>query len=105
MTAPIAQEMPYGFTGLGGIAADGVTLEMVLNQTFAQAVNNYAIRAPITKRFKGFEGSCTRTVKAAGLNVNCTEESIPRTNNGTVVVNGTVIGNILNGSVFQTSFS
>jgi hypothetical protein len=76
VTAPISQELPYGYSGYGNI--DGVSSEqIILNQTFAQVVNDYTTRAPIKTSFTGCAGSCLGTVKAAGLAVNCSANSVP----------------------------
>ncbi|KAE9368601.1 hypothetical protein N431DRAFT_444024 [Stipitochalara longipes BDJ] len=66
VTALIAEELPYGFTGLWPA--------MVMNQTFLQVVTDYTVRNPITVNFTGCEGKCVGSMKAAGLAVNCSDE-------------------------------
>ena len=74
VTAPIAQEIPYGYTALANI--DGAEQLTVMKQTFAQIVNAYARRDPIITDFRGCVGNCSGTVKVAGLAINCSISSV-----------------------------
>lgn len=79
VTAPIAQELPYGYTGY----ADNPT-DIVMNETFSQIVNAYIKREKITTSFFGCSGNCSGIVKAAGLAVDCSENStVWKTSNST----------------------
>jgi hypothetical protein len=84
VTAAIAQEIPYGYTGYGSFAGNssyfGGPAIMVMNVTFAEIFNQYLTRSPITTTFTGCVGSCVGTIKAAGLALECSEESIPWSN-------------------------
>lgn len=89
VTAPIAQELPYGFTATGSFGwieeslnASGPGL-LVMNQTFAQVVNSYIIGENITSSFTGCTGKCSGTVKAAGLAIDCSSKSVPWSTNKT----------------------
>ncbi|KAF4622773.1 hypothetical protein G7Y89_g14253 [Cudoniella acicularis] len=55
----------------------------VINVTFAKIVDSYIKREEITTSFSGCSGTCSGTVKAPGLAINCTEDTIPWNNNGT----------------------
>jgi hypothetical protein len=81
VTAPIAEELPYGYTGYGIINSNFGPYSIVMNQTFAQVVNAYTTRAPITTAFTGCVGNCSGTIKAAGLAVNCSIDAIPWNSN------------------------
>ncbi|KAH8596711.1 hypothetical protein B0O99DRAFT_106910 [Bisporella sp. PMI_857] len=66
----ISEELPYGYTGYGGIKLlDG----MAASQEFAEIVNAYNSREPIIANFFSCAGSCSRTIKAAELAINCSE--------------------------------
>ncbi|PVH83459.1 hypothetical protein DL98DRAFT_585746, partial [Cadophora sp. DSE1049] len=71
VTAPIAQEIPYGYTGMTG------GYSMVMNRTFAKIVDSYIKREKIITPFSGWSGNCSGVVKAAGLAVNCSTDSTP----------------------------
>lgn len=79
VTAPIALEIPYGSTAFGVISDAYGPQSLVMNQSFAQVVNSYSNRDPIITQFTGCVGQCSGTVKAAGLAVNCSMDSVPWT--------------------------
>ncbi|MAD87665.1 MAG: hypothetical protein CL912_32295 [Deltaproteobacteria bacterium] len=54
----------------------GSVAQLVMNQTFAQVFSDYLTRTPLISSFTGCAGNCSGTVKAAGLQVNCSEESL-----------------------------
>ena len=94
VTAAIAQEIPYGYTGYGFFSVNssyfGGPAIMVMNATFADIFNQYVTRAPITTTFTGCVGSCVGTIKAAGLALECSHETalwsnIENVNNETTV--------------------
>lgn len=95
VTAPIAQEIPYGYTALASIT--GPQQLTVMNQTFAQIVNSYNRRDPIITGFGGCVGNCSGAVKAAGLAMNCSSSS--------VIWNNTHDVNVGNGDVFESAFT
>lgn len=89
VTAPIAQEMPYGYTGgwFGDVPLS-TSQRFIMNTTFAQIVNSYITRdkTPLTNAETGFEGcsgECYGTIKAAGLATNCSSVEVPWDNNST----------------------
>lgn len=87
VTAPIAQEMPYGYTGgWFGETFTSTSQKFIMNTTFAQIVNSYITRdkTPLTVAQTGFTGcigECFGTVKAAGLATTCSLEEVPWDNN------------------------
>jgi hypothetical protein len=84
VTALIAEELPYGYTGFGNILTDD---QLVMNQTFVQVFNSYLTRAPITTDFSGCVGTCTGEIKAAGLKFDCLDESSYQDFNSSSIVN------------------
>lgn len=101
VTAPIAQEMPYGYTGLAELNNPAL-YSIIMNQSFAQAVNSFSQRTPMTTEFTGCVGTCTGTVKAAGLAMNCSTDSLPWKNNQSLPAGPDGV----NGSeVFSSSFT
>lgn len=58
VTSPIAQELPYGYTGFRtffGVSPP----QLVMNKTFGQVFNSYITRDPITAPFTGCGGKCS----------------------------------------------
>ena len=100
VTAPIAQQLPYGYTAFGSIS--GPSPQFVMNQTFAEVVNNYNIRAPITTSFHGCHGNCSGVIKAAGLAMNCSLDSIPWDNS---IGTDNFLNNITLPNVFNSNFT
>lgn len=69
ITATIAREIPYGYTG----AQYGrVPAQQVMTQPMIAAFNDYNSRVPITTGFAGCTDTCTGFVDAAGLAAECT---------------------------------
>jgi hypothetical protein len=83
-TAPIAKELPYDFTEYRTIFFPSQAI--VINQTFAQVVNNYNTRTPIVSGFTGCVGAYSNTIKATRLAINCSQEEGPWDNNDTSTV-------------------
>lgn len=85
VTASIAQEIPYGYTGgwFGDVPYGDPLQKFIMNTTFAQVVNSYITRENIPNPFSGCSGECYGTVKAAGLASNCSRMEVPWDNNST----------------------
>jgi hypothetical protein len=81
VTAPIAQEIPCGYTGYASGLPDATGPSITMNQTFAKVVNSYITREPITTSFMGFSGNCSGSIRATGLAVDCEEKPAPWINN------------------------
>jgi hypothetical protein len=77
VTTSIAEEIPNGYTGYGIIMDIGNAFSsQLMNPSFAQVVNDYTTRSPITTNFTGCVGDCYGSVKAAGLAVNCSMDTV-----------------------------
>lgn len=74
ITASIAPEIPYGYTGYQyGRGA----YQQVMSQPMIAAFNDYNTQAPITNGFSGCIDTCTGFVNAGGLAAECTTISGP----------------------------
>ena len=74
ITAAIAPEIPYGYTGYQDGRGD---FQQVMTQPMISAFNGYNSRSPINTGFSGCNGSCTGYVDAGGFSANCSTISGP----------------------------
>ncbi|KAE8444208.1 hypothetical protein EG329_000805 [Mollisiaceae sp. DMI_Dod_QoI] len=104
VTASIAPEIPYGYTGAQ--YGRGV-YQQVMTQPMIAAFNDYNSQAPITTSFTGCRDTCTGFVDAGGLAAECTTVTGPIAylespkNNGTAVSNAALLAQ----SPFSVNFT
>ncbi|KAN0099206.1 hypothetical protein V8E51_012981 [Hyaloscypha variabilis] len=76
VTAPIAPEIPWGYTGWENGRVSG---NQVMTQPMISVFNDYNRQAPIITTFSGCNGTCTGWVDAGGLAATCNTTSFPIT--------------------------
>ncbi|KAG0650828.1 hypothetical protein D0Z07_2842 [Hyphodiscus hymeniophilus] len=74
ITANIAPEIPYGYTGYQPARSSA---QQVMTQPMIAAFNDYNTQAPITTGFDGCKDSCEGFIEAGGLAVQCSTISGP----------------------------
>ncbi|RDL40421.1 uncharacterized protein BP5553_00400 [Venustampulla echinocandica] len=74
VTAPIAPEVPWGFTGY---QIGRRTTDQVMTQHMISAFNDHNSQAPIFTGFSGCNDTCTGYVDAGGLSAKCNTTSGP----------------------------
>ena len=68
LRASIAPQLPIGYTST---MLGRVETPKVLNPPFANVLQNYSRRTPITTEFEGCVGDCEAVVQGAGFSVDC----------------------------------
>lgn len=101
VTAFVAPEIPYGYTGFQSGRAPG---DQIMTQPMIAAFNDYNSQVPITPGFTGCTDVCTGFVEAGGLAAQCTTLVGPVTYLQSPKSNS--LGQTLNGSFLaQSPFS
>jgi hypothetical protein len=68
VTAAVAPEIPWGYTGY---QSGQVPSDQVLTQPMISAFNDYNTQTPITQGFSGCKDSCSGYIEAGGLAAQC----------------------------------
>lgn len=68
MNASIAQQLPIGYTST---MLGRVEYPVALTTPFADVMQDYSRRAPITTDFEGCMGKCSTVIQAAGFSIDC----------------------------------
>ncbi|CZR51353.1 uncharacterized protein PAC_01228 [Phialocephala subalpina] len=100
VTASIAPEIPYGYTGY---QYGRVVYEQVMTQPMITAFNDFNTQAPITTGFTGCKDQCTGYVNAGGLAAQCTTLTGPVAYLQSPKMDGVDISN--NSYIAQSPFS
>jgi hypothetical protein len=74
ITAHIAPEVPWGFTGY---QVGRANTDLLMTQPMTGVFNDFNSRTPITTGFSGCNGTCTGYVDAGGLSAICNTTSRP----------------------------
>ena len=102
LSIPVAQEFPFGYTGV--ITGRGHVVALT-TANFSTIVRQYSTGIVVNLTDSGCNGRCTGTLRGAGYAINCASSLMPYDLNE-ATSNGSINWDAVNGtSVFSTNFT